>query len=252
MPLTLGVFFLLAQGRLSLSRSQPKRAIECYQKAMNVQSQYRNLHHLSFWEMAISHLGLWEIEESLKCWRNLHKESTVCIWLAARVPELRRAFFSSQWSKAVYAYGVAALLIQLGGEANKAEGLKLMTEVPKLRQRIAGKSIPLEKFVARKARKCEAQGGRLVLPALELTYILHAVSRAPRSVIAKQMLPLVEAALVELKRYESSSEKYGGGSEYWDDWCLARHLEGACLRYIAFPVRADNLFEFFVPPHSLS
>src|SRR6266849_2089178 len=45
---------------------------------MNVQSQYRNLHHLSFWEMAISNLGLWEIEESLKCWRNLHKESTVC------------------------------------------------------------------------------------------------------------------------------------------------------------------------------
>jgi hypothetical protein len=32
--------------------------------------------------MAIANLGLWEIEESLKCWRNLHKESTVCIlWL---------------------------------------------------------------------------------------------------------------------------------------------------------------------------
>lgn len=44
---------------------------------MSVQSQYRNLHHLSFWEMAISNLGLWEIEEALKCWRNLHKESTV-------------------------------------------------------------------------------------------------------------------------------------------------------------------------------
>jgi tetratricopeptide (TPR) repeat protein len=210
-----GVFFLLAQGRLSLSRSQPRRAIECYQKAMNVQSQYRNLHHLSFWEMAISNLGLWEIEESLKCWRNLHKEST--------------------WSKAVYAYGVAALLIQLGGEANKAEGLRLMTEVPKLRQRIAGKSIPLEKFVARKSRKCEAQGGRLVLPALELAYILHAVSRAPRLVIAEQMLPLVDAVVDELKRFVGSPGKYGNGSEYWDDWCLARHLEGACLRYIAYP-----------------
>jgi len=115
-----------------------------------------------------------------------------------------------------------------------------MTEVPKLRQRIAGKSIPLEKFVARKARKCETQGGRLLLPALELAYILHAVSRAPRSVIAEQMLPLVEAALVELKRYEGSPEKYGNGSEFWDDWCLARHLEGACLRYIAYPVREDR------------
>jgi hypothetical protein len=27
---------------------------------------------------------------------------------------------------------------------------------------------------------------------------------------------------------------------------LARHLEGACLRYIAYPVRADNLFELFL------
>ena len=74
----LGVFFLLAEGRLSLSRSQPARAIACYQKAMKVQSQYRNLHHISFWEMANSHLALWQVEESLQCWRSLHKESTVC------------------------------------------------------------------------------------------------------------------------------------------------------------------------------
>ncbi|KAI9435435.1 hypothetical protein H4582DRAFT_1817570 [Lactarius indigo] len=210
-----GVFFLLAQGRLSLCRSQPGRAIASYQKAMNVQSQYRNLHHVSFWEMAVSNLALWEIEESLKCWRSLHREST--------------------WSKAVYAYGVAALLVQLGGEENQAEGLKLMIEVPKLRQRIAGKSIPLEKFVARKARKCEAQGGRLFLPALELAYIFQAIAHAPRSVIAEQMLPLVEAALAKLKPYEGTPQTYGKTAEYWDDWCLARHLEGVCLRYIAYP-----------------
>jgi hypothetical protein len=158
----------------------------------------------------------------------------------------------SQWSKAVYAYGVATLLVQLGGEADQAEGLRLMTEVPKLRQRIAGKSIPLEKFVARKARKCEAQAGRLVLPALELAYILHAVSHAPRSVIAKQMLPQVEAVLAELKGYVHEPEEYvakgrgkgsagTGAGAFWDDWCLARHLEGVCLRYIAYPVRVRSL-----------
>ena len=111
-----------------------------------------------------------------------------------------------------------------------------MAEVPKLRQRIAGKSIPLEKFVSRKARKCETQGGRLLLPALELAYIFHAVARAPRSVIAEHMLPLVEAALVTLKQYDGAPQTYGNGTEFWDDWCLARHLEGACLRYIAYPV----------------
>jgi hypothetical protein len=57
-----------------------------------VQSQYRNLHHLSFWEMAISNLGLWEIEESLKCWRNLHKESTV--WSMASVLQIQLTYFA--------------------------------------------------------------------------------------------------------------------------------------------------------------
>ena len=148
-----------------------------------------------------------------------------------------------QWSKAVYAYGVAALLMQLGGEQNQAEALKLMMEVPKLRQRIAGKSIPLEKFVARKARKCETQGGRLFLPALELAYVFQAITRTPRSVIAERMLPLVDAALAKLKPYEGAPKTYGSGSgsskaaEFWDDWCLARLVEGACLRYIAYPVR---------------
>jgi hypothetical protein len=221
---------------------------------MTVQSQYRNLHHLSFWEMAVSHLALWEIEESLKCWRNLHKESTVCVMcppLTSAYAPLTVVLFCRvvrQWSKAVYTYGVAALLVQLGGEANQAEGLKLMTEVPKLRQRIAGKSIPLEKFVARKARKCESQGGRLVLPALELAYVLHAVARAPRAVIAEQMLPRVEGVLAELGRYEGKPGEYpdrgngSGSGTFWDDWCLARHLQGVCLRYIAYPVRALDPF----------
>ena len=50
----------------------------------------------------------------------------------------------SQWSKATYTYGVAVCLLQLGGDEERAEAVKLMGEVPKLRQRIAGKSIPLE------------------------------------------------------------------------------------------------------------
>ena len=41
----------------------------------------------------------------------------------------------------------------------------LPRDVGPLKQRIAGKSIPMEKFVARKARKYFEQGERLVLPA---------------------------------------------------------------------------------------
>ncbi len=63
------------------------------------------------------------------------------------------------WSKAIYAYGMAVCLLETGGDARP-----LMERVPKLRQKIAGKSIPLEKLVARKARKFLSQG-HLALPA---------------------------------------------------------------------------------------
>ena len=49
-----------------------------------------------------------------------------------------------QWSKAIYAFGVAICTLHLYGKEKKREISKLFGEVPKLIQRIAGKSIPLE------------------------------------------------------------------------------------------------------------
>jgi len=49
---------------------------------MESQSQYRNLHHISFWEIAISNLALWDLEASLKCWRALEAEATVLFALS--------------------------------------------------------------------------------------------------------------------------------------------------------------------------
>ena len=72
-----GVFFLFGQGRLKLCRGQPHDALAYYQRAMEVQNQYRNLHHISYWEMSIAHLALWDPASSLACWRTLHAEATV-------------------------------------------------------------------------------------------------------------------------------------------------------------------------------
>lgn len=71
------MFFLFGQGRLKLCRSQPAEALAYYTRAMEVQNQYRNLHHISFWEMAVADLALWDISASLDCWRKLHAEATV-------------------------------------------------------------------------------------------------------------------------------------------------------------------------------
>ena len=51
---------------------------------------------------------------------------------------------SLQWSKAIYAFGVAICTSHLYGNEKKAEISNLFAEVPRLIQRIAGKSIPLE------------------------------------------------------------------------------------------------------------
>ena len=44
---------------------------------MQAQNQYRNLHHVSYWEMAIANISLWDIKASLDCWRVLEAEATV-------------------------------------------------------------------------------------------------------------------------------------------------------------------------------
>ncbi|KDR77972.1 hypothetical protein GALMADRAFT_224382 [Galerina marginata CBS 339.88] len=257
-----GVFFLFGAGRLSLMRSQPAEAITYYVRAMESQQQYRNLHHISFWEIAIAHLSLWDLKESLVCWRDLEREAT--------------------WSKAIYSYGMAVCLLEISvsrtrgvdkgadeeAKKNLEEAAKLMDKVPGLRQKIAGKSIPLEKFVARKARKFLAQNHRLALPALEMAYIFQGIAHAPRKVILRKMLPEVARTLNELgwvdeladvgstsapvsgsddsgkgttlkeRKDRADVEKgYGAakGGGYWDDFCLAMFLRGVCMRYVAYP-----------------
>ncbi|TDL19779.1 hypothetical protein BD410DRAFT_815806 [Rickenella mellea] len=211
-----GVFFLFGQGRLHLLRGQPSLAIASYQKAISIQSQYRNLHHISFWEMAIANFALWEVRESLESWRELEREAT--------------------WSRAVYAYGIAVCLLQLGGEERREEAAGFLEKVPGLLQRIAGKSIPMEKFVARKSRKFKKQHNRLALPALEFGYFFLAIKNAPRPVIIGKMLPVIASLQSTLSQHAEAPEGYEGGhGGYWDDLCLASFLEGVCLRYVAHP-----------------
>lgn len=92
----------------------------------------------------------------------------------------------------------------------------LMREVPRLLQKIAGKSIPLEKFVSRRARKFVAQGNRLLLAGLDLAYVLNCFLLAPGFVLHDVHLKQVEETLAELERAADPSEYGQNGDEYWD------------------------------------
>ena len=77
--LALGVFFLFGAGRLALARSQPQQALEYHARAAQAQTQYRNLHHISWWESAIGSLALWQVDSSRDWWSRLHKEATASL-----------------------------------------------------------------------------------------------------------------------------------------------------------------------------
>ena len=149
------------------------------------------------------------------------------------------------------------------GEAKRQrleEAANLMARIPGLRQKIAGKSIPLEvrrslilfvlpkskfskkkplpqKLVARKSRKFQSQNRYLALPALELTYLFHRIAHAPRTIITNKMLPQVDILLTRLSQSKDDIDGYVGGRHgYWDDFCLGMFLKGVCMRYVAYPV----------------
>ncbi|KIM66408.1 hypothetical protein SCLCIDRAFT_1211163 [Scleroderma citrinum Foug A] len=237
-----GPFFLFGAGRLALARSQPERALEYYARGAQCQAQYRSMNHISWWESAIANMTLWNVRASIEWWSKLAAEST--------------------WSKATFTYAQAACLAELGEHAAAA---KLMENVSGLRQRIAGKSIPLEKFAARKARKYIAQKNRALLPALEFGYFFSTIARAPPKIIIEKMVPDVRRALEELGLSEAGSDTAlptqngsaagydrerkastnGKGVRngtanaaregYWDDVCLVRFLEGVCWQYLTYP-----------------
>lgn len=207
-----GVFFLYFSGRLYSTQALCERAVKQYAAARDAQQEYVQLQHISWWDASLCHMSLAQWSKARECFEVLLKESN--------------------WSKAVYSYGVAANILQ--DDPDNKEAAALLNKVPGLMQRIAGKSIPMEKFVARKAHKFNTQG-RLLLPAIEFSYIYHCLSNAPRYALTDEQLVTISNVLSELTEVEDPAQYYSGADEYWDDFCLAHFLRGVTLKYIAHP-----------------
>lgn len=129
-------------------------AIEWYKKSCNSQQEWPQFHHVCYWEL------VWANQYSRNWWGALKYASML--------------LEDSKWSKCFYAYQKAVLMCMVQGELNPEqleEQRELMKNVPKWKQRIAGKSLPMEKFAVRKADRFLTQGNFLVVPALELIYV---------------------------------------------------------------------------------
>ncbi|KAF8687585.1 hypothetical protein RHS03_09926, partial [Rhizoctonia solani] len=203
------IFFLYGKGRLHVTRSRPDLAIPIYENAkvkINGQKGYEQLGSVMLWEMALCNLSLGRWKEGAACWKEMRE--------------------TAKWSKAVYSYGRAACLLQAGNltQEEQKEVDLLMSEVPGLRQRIAGKSIPLEKYVARKAARYISER-TLVAPAIELAYMLQATYKTTEKALRnhvdtlknlrdsslpneddKQMVDLLLAVHLRLLEYPQSED----------------------------------------------
>ncbi|KAG8987239.1 hypothetical protein FRB90_003521 [Tulasnella sp. 427] len=186
-------------------------------------TDYKNLKGVAQWELGLCQLTLCDYAGALPYWKAQAEEAN--------------------WSKAVYRYGLAVTLYDLAktekdqNEAKKRmkEAAKWFEQVPGSMKKIAGKHIPLEKFVSRKSKKFQSQGNRLLHPSLELCYMLGAISHTPRSVFLSTIIPSLVKSLGTLASHSSKPASYGNGTGYWDDYALAQVLYGASLRYVAYP-----------------
>ena len=184
------------KGKTCLTDRDPEGASDHLNRSIAAQSQWNALHHLCYWEL---------------CWKHASsREWHQAIHYASKLLE------ENNWSKSFYSY-MKAVFIYMEGIDDISD---LMSEIESKRQRIAGKSIPLEKFVSRKSRKYLIQNKRLFLPALELMYVMNVLS----------FVPLVEVTrLIEI--IEESMKKLDPQAEYLvEDQCLGYLLMGHLLR----------------------
>ncbi|XP_076236050.1 tetratricopeptide repeat protein 39B [Calliopsis andreniformis] len=212
-----GVWFLFFKGRLELTRGNFEHSIEWYTKSWKSQDSWPQFHHLCFWELMWAHC-------SLQQWSHA---ATFATMLGEQ----------SNWSRTVCLYQKAAILLMQKPSTNSEERQlidNLMTLVPTYKQRIAGKSLPMEKFVIKKTERYFAQKKHLVLPVFELMYVWNLFRIVgKRQDLALNIHKAIEEAEKKLK--ESSKSEFHADNE-----ALLSLLKGACLRLMKRPLLAEN------------
>lgn len=144
------LFYRFFKGRHLITCKELDAANEILESALACNTDWSRLKHILCWELSLTSLYRLDFDSSLAHATTLFNENN--------------------WSKAFYAYLEAILLFRENPQ-NPLVSLKF-SAVGGFLKKIAGKSIPLEKYVARKSRKFTAQN-RLCLPHLEIVMIFN-------------------------------------------------------------------------------
>ncbi|KAF4025355.1 hypothetical protein G4228_017400 [Cervus hanglu yarkandensis] len=153
--------------------------------------------------------------------------------------------------EATYVFLKAAILSMLPEEdvvATKEDVVTLFRQVDGLKQRIAGKSIPTEKFAVRKARRYSPSLSapvKLVLPALEMMYVWNGFP------LVSKRKDLSENLLVTVEKAEAALQSENSSDYSVDDDCLVKLLKGCCLKNLQRPLQAELCFNHVVQSEKL-
>uniref|UniRef100_A0A8C2ZW90 Tetratricopeptide repeat protein 39B n=1 Tax=Cyclopterus lumpus TaxID=8103 RepID=A0A8C2ZW90_CYCLU len=185
-----------------------------YEECISSQQEWKQIHHLCYWELMWTHSYQQEWQQAYEYADLLCKES--------------------RWSKAIYVYQKAAILSMMSEEDVKKTGedvVELFKQVEGLKQRLAGKSIPTEKFAVRKSRRYKAaRPVLLVIPALEMMYVWNGFT------IVGKRADSTEAQLVTIEATEEQLQFHP------DDSCLVQMLKGLCLKHLGRLLQAELCF----------
>lgn len=215
-----GVWFLFFKGRLEFLKGNLDTSVEYYTKSWKSQDMWPQFHHICFWELLWLNCVKTDWREALTYSNYLIKES--------------------RWSKCLYSYQKACLMIMIKNELSSKELEEidnLMRNVPRYKQRIAGKSLPMEKFAIKKSARYFAQDNDLVLPVLELMFLWNLFKIFKNFSIASKVYKTVERALKSINS-KSTPSKYDT-----DNRALILLLQGACLRHMGSPLQALECLE---------
>lgn len=222
-----GAIFLYYAGRLEQVQGKIDEAIVKYQLAVSVNVDWKQVHHVCYWELMWCHSLQGKWLDAVKFANILSKES--------------------KWSKTAYLYFEGSFMLMDMFEKSNSNNwtdreqeeaiLEIFRRVPDHKQRVAGKSLPFEKFAVYKSNKYVGKGKRLVLPGLEAIYLWNGFSMCgSQKELVNHFLKLVQTAAVELENSKDSN------FFYVDEYCLCKLLEGVCLRYLEMPTQAEACF----------
>uniref|UniRef100_A0A8C1HXU1 Tetratricopeptide repeat domain 39A n=1 Tax=Cyprinus carpio carpio TaxID=630221 RepID=A0A8C1HXU1_CYPCA len=215
-----GSIFLFFAGRIEEIKGNLDAAIKRFEECCEVQQHWKQFHHMCYWELM---------------WCFTYKKHWKMAYFYADLLSKENA-----WSKATYAYMKAAYLSMLSREECQPFGeneVALFRQVPSLKQKIAGKSLPTEKFAIRKARRYNTDNAiPLPAPPLEMMYIWNGYT-----VIGKHK-DLTEGMLKTLDEAQQTLEQHPRTEFTTDDQCVVSLLKGLCLKHLGFKEEAEHYF----------